>query len=395
MATFPVLDGVEVFRLPPEGYVVDFAHPKQQKVLDHYLIFGIGGPLAFIALLQRYYTKIFLSKGLQVDDGMQHLQSSNGRRDREKRWLTYIRIHISRIASIAQGGMCAHSWEMSLVHYQRYALISYIAAPVYMLCNGFTKLSLLTFYLHLSPQKWFRVSVWISIVIVAIYTIVITFMMLFVCNPPRKAFDFKVEGTCTDAAILYMATAVSNIVTDVMLFLLPIRMIYMLHMPKVQKFGAIVVFGIGSMTIATSVIRLVKLPVVLASTDPSWDAAPANIWTFIEANLFVICGSMPTLRKFFKHLMPRIMGSSGASKYSESYGAKQHSNTLSRVRKQRSAYAQFPEDDGTEMQRFSDDENKEPARTVHVSGSGDGDVQRDDHSDRAILRTQSFTVQYT
>ncbi|KAH7139820.1 hypothetical protein B0J13DRAFT_596808 [Dactylonectria estremocensis] len=365
MATFPVLDGVEVFRLPPEGYIVDFAHPKQQKVLDHYLIFGIGGPLAFIALLQRYYTKIFLSKGLQVDD-----------------------------ASIAQGGMCAHSWEMSLVHYQRYALISYIAAPVYMLCNGFTKLSLLTFYLHLSPQKWFRVSVWTSIVIVAIYTIVITFMMLFVCNPPRKAFDFKVEGTCTDAAILYMATAVSNIITDVMLFLLPIRMIYMLHMPKVQKFGAIVVFGIGSVTIATSIIRLVKLPVVLASTDPSWDAAPANIWTFIEANLFVICGSMPTLRKFFKHLMPRIMGSSGASKYSESYGAKQHSNTLSRVRKQRSAYAQFPEEDGTEMQRFSD-ENKDPAMTVHVSGSGDGDVQRDDHSDRAILRTQSFTVQYT
>lgn len=70
MASFPKIDGVEVFRLPPEGYVVDFDHPKQQKRLDHFLIFGIGGPLALIALLQRYYTKIFLSKGLQVDDGM-------------------------------------------------------------------------------------------------------------------------------------------------------------------------------------------------------------------------------------------------------------------------------------------------------------------------------------
>lgn len=73
MATFPVVDGVEVIRLPPDGYVVDFAHPQQQKVLDHYLVFGIGGPLAFIALLQRYYTKIFLSKGLQVDDGTLNL----------------------------------------------------------------------------------------------------------------------------------------------------------------------------------------------------------------------------------------------------------------------------------------------------------------------------------
>ncbi|KAF7556855.1 hypothetical protein G7Z17_g1097 [Cylindrodendrum hubeiense] len=383
MASFPTVDGVEVFRLPPEGYVVNFDHPQQQKVLDHYLIFAIGGPLAFIALMQRYYTKIFLSKGLQVDDGFMFLG-----------WLSSVLTQALMTASIAEGGMCAHSWDMPLSRYEHYSLLSYIAAPIYMLCNGFTKLSLLSFYLHLSPQKWFRVSVWTSIVIVTIYTIVITFMMFFVCNPPRKAFDFHVVGgSCTDAAILYMATAVSNIVTDVMLFLLPIRMIYKLHMPVVQKVGAIIVFGVGSLTIATSIIRLVKLPVVLASTDPSWDAAPANIWTFVEGNLFVICGSMPTLRKFFKHLMPRIMGGSSAtSNYAGSYGANQHSGTLSRVRKQRSQYAQFPEEDGTELQRFSD-ETKDLTTTVHVAGSPD--VQRDDHSDRAILRTQSFTVQYT
>lgn len=162
--------------------------------------------------------------------------------------------------------MCAHSWEMSLKHYERYSLVSrlwtiiyappphtnvqitYIAAPIYMLCNGFVKLSLLTFYLHLSPQRWFRVAVWTSIVIVALYTTIITFMMVFVCNPPRKAFDFKEQGgTCIEAGILYMATAVSNIITDAILFILPIPMIYKLHMPKVQKIGAIVVFGIGSL----------------------------------------------------------------------------------------------------------------------------------------------------
>jgi hypothetical protein len=196
--------------------------------------------------------------------------------------------------------MCAHSWEMSLSHFERYSLVrlpvyvapvctdtcsqttqlSYIGAPIYMLCNGFVKLSLLTFYLHLSPQKWFRVSVWISIGIVALYTVIITFMMFFNCSPPNKAFNFSVQGgSCIDAAILYMATAVSNIITDVMLFILPIPMVYQLHMPKLQKAGAIVVFGIGSATVATSIVRLLHLPAVLASDDPSWAAAPANVWT--------------------------------------------------------------------------------------------------------------------
>lgn len=135
---------------------------------------------------------------------------------------------------------------MPLTRYEKYSLQSYIAAAVFMLCNGCTKLSLLTFYLHLSPQRWFRNCVWVSIVIVSLYTIIITSLLFFFCTPPQKAFRFETEGKCMDVAILYMATAVSNVVTDLILFVLPIPMVYQLHMPVQQKIGAIVVFGIGS-----------------------------------------------------------------------------------------------------------------------------------------------------
>lgn len=69
MSGFPVTNGVTTVVPPPEGYVVDFDNPQQRMLLQHYLVFGIGGPLALIALCQRYYTKIWLSKGLQIDDG--------------------------------------------------------------------------------------------------------------------------------------------------------------------------------------------------------------------------------------------------------------------------------------------------------------------------------------
>lgn len=143
--------------------------------------------------------------------------------------------------------MCAHSWEMPLTRFEQYSVVTYITAPVFMLCNGFTKLSLLAFYLHISPQKWFRNAVWISCGIVSLYTAVLTLMMFFHCSPVRKAFDFKIPGgSCIDAAVLYMATAVSNIITDIMLFLLPIPMVLQLKMKMFQKVGALVIFGIGS-----------------------------------------------------------------------------------------------------------------------------------------------------
>lgn len=105
--------------------------------------------------------------------------------------------------------------------------------------------------------------------------------MLFVhCTPVEKAYDITIrDGSCINVGILYIATAVSNIITDILLFVLPIPMIVRLRMGVFQKVGAIVIFGIGSLTVTTSVVRLVYLFTVLRSTDVSWDAARANIWS--------------------------------------------------------------------------------------------------------------------
>lgn len=141
--------------------------------------------------------------------------------------------------------------------------------------------------------------------------------------------------------------------------------------------------------------------------------------SFVEGNLFVICGSMPTLRKFFKHFLPRLMGTSGQGSSYGAYGTggggtggnAQRSNTISRMRNKSRNYAQFAsdangsndnisEEDAMEMERFSGDKKGGhgiAGATVTVgavSPADGGEAQRDDHSERAILQTKSFTVQY-
>lgn len=68
MADFPVVDGVTVLLPPPEGYEVDFDNPQSHFKTEHYVIFGLMGPVAFFCLLQRLYSKHFLAAGLQLDD---------------------------------------------------------------------------------------------------------------------------------------------------------------------------------------------------------------------------------------------------------------------------------------------------------------------------------------
>ncbi|KFY45266.1 hypothetical protein V494_01021 [Pseudogymnoascus sp. VKM F-4513 (FW-928)] len=409
MSSYPVVDGVQVLVPPPPGVTPNFDHPRQHLWLAHYLVFGIGAPLAFLALCQRLYTKLFLTKArrLQMDDF--HVNRNSGDTYPYEYLLSLCQdIFADHTAadSVVVGGLCAHVWEMPLTRFEQYSIAIYVAAPMYQLCNGFTKLSLLMVYIKLSPQRWFRIGVWFTIIVVSLYTSIISLLMFFHCHPVQRAYDFKIlQGNCLDVGGLYIATAVSNIITDLMLFFLPTPMVLKLKMDKGQKVACILIFGLASLTIATSIGRLVYLPATIHSTDISWDAAPANVWTFAEGNLFVICGSVPTMRRFFLHFFPNMFHSHGATY--EDWTDSQPSSNNSRSwpwRRSRGEQSQGgqPQNGQSQHERspeaidlhsFSgNSEQRNMARPLSSSAvvTSSGDV--DDHSERAILQTMSYTV---
>lgn len=290
--------------------------------------------------------------------------------------------------------------------------MTYATAGIFMMCNGFTKVSLLTFYLQLSPQKGWKIAIWSCIGVVALASTIITTMLYLHCTPPQKAYTPDMEGTCLNPATLYIATAASNIITDVMLFVLPIPMIVQLRMSKAQKIGAVIIFGIGSVTVATSGVRLFYLMKVLKTTDLGWDAAQANVWSYvssipfandlanivashslIEANLFIICGSMPTLRKFFKHFAPKLMGGSSnntsAGRYvhyggshGNSVGIQTIGGTGKDSRRARSQYMEMRDLSPTSKAQVTTDEASDKA-------------QPDNGSEKAILQTKTVEVHYS
>lgn len=97
------------------------------------------------------------------------------------------------------------------------------------------------------------------------------------------------SGDCLDTAALYIAIAITNIVSDLFLFAIPIPTIVALKMLLAQKFGAAAIFGVGSITVATSIVRMVYLPSLLKATDIPWIAAPANVWSCAKALHFLVC----------------------------------------------------------------------------------------------------------
>ncbi len=55
----------------------------------------------------------------------------------------------------------------------------------------------------------------------------------------------SINGTCIDQKGLYIATAVTNTVTDVALLIVPLPVLASLNMPRIQKVGLFFMFVVG------------------------------------------------------------------------------------------------------------------------------------------------------
>lgn len=156
----------------------------------------------------------------------------------------------------------------------------YLAASLYVICGSLAKIALLIFYLRLSPQRWFKMATWSAIVLISGYTAGIFFPLVFACRPIAMNWDATItDGVCLNRPSLYIATAVANIASDLVLFILPIRMVMQLQIPRRQKFGLLGIFCIGSLTVVTSVVRVSILPSLLTDPDATWVVSWASVWT--------------------------------------------------------------------------------------------------------------------
>lgn len=176
------------------------------------------------------------------------------------------------------------------------------ASIVYVPCLGFAKLSLLFLYHRLSPQRRFRVVVYVVMAVVAGYSFALVFVLIFSCRPIQMGWDAMItDGKCVNRPAVYIATAVVNIVTDLFILVIPVPMVSKLQMPKQQKLGLICMFVIGSAcvfqpstpslptltlycrTVITSLVRLVTLLPMLTDPDTSWAVATPAIWMCVPS----------------------------------------------------------------------------------------------------------------
>lgn len=122
------------------------------------------------------------------------------------------------------------------------------ATICYALSISFSKLSILAFYLRLSPARWFRMLVWCLIGFVSAYSIAYFLVNIFGCSPITASWDLSIENkTCVDTLTSYMVLSIANIIMDCCTLALPVPVVLPLQMARRQKISLILLFGMGGL----------------------------------------------------------------------------------------------------------------------------------------------------
>ncbi|OCL15470.1 hypothetical protein AOQ84DRAFT_267558, partial [Glonium stellatum] len=171
-------------------------------------------------------------------------------------------------------------------------------AVFYGLSTMFTKISILLFYLGLSPFENFRIAAYLVMVVTVGYCLTGAFGFLFFCRPIRKYWNVITPGSCVNIGATYLANATLNVATDITLLFLPIWMMWGLRMPILQKLGITAILMAGSFVCVASIIRLELIPSGLADPDTTWRYVINLIWCIIEMYTGIICACLPIMKPF-------------------------------------------------------------------------------------------------
>jgi hypothetical protein len=121
----------------------------------------------------------------------------------------------------------------------------YIFSHFYDIALVSVKLAILAFYWRVFVHPVFRYFVLATAAFIVAWGIGITVALGIVCQPLESYWDRNVAGECLAMVTFTYFTNISNLITDIWIFLMPVPMIWHLQLQTKKKMMLTVIFCIG------------------------------------------------------------------------------------------------------------------------------------------------------
>ncbi|UPX19974.1 uncharacterized protein EKO05_0010222 [Ascochyta rabiei] len=267
----------------------------QQSALIPALLFT---SLALLVVLLRWYSRICLAPGKWgVEDYFISVA---------------LLLSISMTAVVgAESGldMAPATDEQSSLHrLSKMLKLIFAHSLLYQLSVNLVKAGFTLQYLRIfSHLQWPRYYCYVLLLLILGATAWGVFGIIFLCNPVNTYWDGRVDGECKNAEHHFLRTGILGIVIDWAIWVLPMPIVGKLKLPRRQKWGLWVVFGLGGFVCIVSILRLTLVQDAARRGNMTASGTHAAVWSTIEVNVAIICASALVMKPLFTKWLPAIV----------------------------------------------------------------------------------------
>ncbi|EFX00399.1 hypothetical protein CMQ_7401 [Grosmannia clavigera kw1407] len=164
------------------------------------------------------------------------------------------------------------------------------------------KWSLLFLFRMLTDRLPIYNRVWWVVIVFSVLTFIGCAVSNFTaCSSMHAWFDALACQTPRDArakAISLWFSLGADLATDLLIMLIPVRVLWTLKISTVEKFSAAFVFGVGILTMITAIIRSVSL--VSSTSAGQVSTTWLMMWAAIEGAVAIVVGCLPSFAIIIK-----------------------------------------------------------------------------------------------
>ncbi|EOA92300.1 uncharacterized protein SETTUDRAFT_162727 [Exserohilum turcica Et28A] len=271
-----------------------FQRPVRDRSLEPMVIASVSGSVAALSVLLR--TLDALLTGRFAWDDACALGAG----------LTLVPMNamLLRTASV---GLGRDTWTLPFDDVTYIQKLEWLGKFFYWPTTALSRLAFLLMYFRMFPKDKIQTYTYTLMALTTIYWIIFQFSIAFHCKPISmvwKGWDGEQEGECWDINRLILSGAGVTVFLHAIIMLLPVPALYRLSMFWRKKWEVLFMFTVGIFILAVSCLRISSIINYAKSLNPTWDNAPADYWSVLEANSSVFCVCMPALHHLVVHRLP-------------------------------------------------------------------------------------------
>ncbi|MCJ1289567.1 hypothetical protein MMC34_001100 [Xylographa carneopallida] len=176
---------------------------------------------------------------------------------------------------------------------------------LYALAITAAKISALLLYRRIFSPSPFRHAIALVGGLCLLWFALVVVITFFQCRPVAFAWDHATaRGTCINLQAMYYGFTVSNMGLDILVTVMPVRLIWQLQVPRRQRVLLLAIMLLGIIVLAASAGRIGSVP-LLALSDVSATITMPFLYTIIEPAFAIVCACLPTYRPLFLGLATR------------------------------------------------------------------------------------------